>query len=64
MLRRILIRYEWLIVMGALIAILAALNGMGVTSIDSDYFWSLAGAIVVGEGAIELYYESKEETSQ
>ena len=56
MLRRILIRYEWLIFMGALIAILAACNGFGITTINSDFFWSIAGAIVVGEGAIELYY--------
>tara|TARA_Y100000992_G_C21143857_1_gene432728 strand:- start:385 stop:579 length:195 start_codon:yes stop_codon:yes gene_type:complete len=64
MLRRILIRYEWLIFMGALIAILAACNGFGITTINSDFFWSIAGAIVVGEGAIELYYESKEDEEE
>ena len=61
MLKRYLVRYEWLIIMGAIVAILAALNGFGVTSVNPDFFWSIAGAIVVGEGIIELYYESKED---
>ena len=57
MLKRILIRFEWLILIGAVIAVWSMLNAFGVTNTPSDVFWSIAGIGLVVEGVIELYYE-------
>ena len=57
MLKRVLVRYEWLIIMGLLIATWSFLNVFGITDTSSDIFWSLAGLGLATEGFIELYYE-------
>jgi hypothetical protein len=57
MLKRVLVRYEWLILMGLLIATWSFLNVLGITETSSDIFWSLAGLCLATEGFIELYYE-------
>jgi len=59
MMKRYLVRYEWLIIMGLLIAIWSFLNVIGITTTSSDIFWSLAGLGLATEGFIELYYERK-----
>jgi hypothetical protein len=59
MMKRLLVRYEWLILMGLLISIWSFLNVIGITNTSSDIFWSLAGLGLATEGFIELYYERK-----
>jgi len=59
MMKRLLVRYEWLIIMGLLIASWSFLNVVGITNTSSDVFWSLAGLGLATEGFIELYYERK-----
>ena len=62
MMKRLLVRYEWLIIMGLLIASWSFFNVVGITNTSSDVFWSLAGLGLATEGFIELYYERKEES--
>tara|TARA_Y100000310_G_C20628384_1_gene787193 strand:- start:582 stop:995 length:414 start_codon:yes stop_codon:yes gene_type:complete len=59
MLKRLLVRYEWLILIGVFTSILSLCNVVGWSNINSDLFWCGAGVALVGEGIIELYYESK-----
>ena len=62
MLRRVLLRYEWIILLGLVIALLSLSNVLGYTSIDSDLFWGVAGIGLVVEAVLELYFESKEDS--
>jgi len=64
MLKRVLIRFEWLIFMGLLIALWSFLNVIGLTNISSDIFWSIAGLGLAIEGFIELYYERQDEKKE
>ena len=57
--KRYLVRYEWLVIMGLLIASWSFLNVLGITNTSSDIFWSLTGLGIAIEGFIELYYEKK-----
>jgi len=34
-------------------------NVLGLTDINSDFFWVLAGVCLTVEGIVELYYEKK-----
>ena len=61
MIRKLLLRYEWLILMGLLIAILSLSNVLGYTNLDSDVFWAVAGLGLAVEGSLELWFASKEE---
>ena len=60
MIRRLLLRYEWIILLGLTIALLSLSNVLGYTSVDSDLFWAIAGVGLVAEACLELYFESKE----
>ena len=64
MMKRVLIRYEWLILMGLLIATWSLLNVFGITETSSDIFWSLAGLGLATEAFIELYYERQAEKEE
>ena len=57
--KKAVFRYEWIIVTGLLLTIIPMGNVLGYTSIDSDFFWALAGLCLTVEGVIELYYEQK-----
>tara|TARA_R110002020_G_scaffold23960_4_gene79288 strand:- start:4405 stop:4698 length:294 start_codon:yes stop_codon:yes gene_type:complete len=57
--KKVLFRYEWIIVTGLLLTIIPMGNVLGYTNIDSDFFWALAGLCLTVEGVIELYYEQK-----
>jgi len=57
--KKALFRYEWIVVTGLLLTIIPMGNVLGYTSIDSDFFWALAGLCLTVEGVIELYYEQK-----
>ena len=61
MMKRILVRFEWLIAMGVVIFSLSFANVLGLTNINSDLFWAIAGLGLAVEGVIELYYEGKED---
>jgi len=54
-----LMRYEWIVITGMLLTIVPLLNVFGITNINSDLFWALAGVCLTVEGVIELYYEQK-----
>jgi hypothetical protein len=54
-----LIRYEFVMLSGTAILVLAMCNFWGVTSINPDFFWALAGLTLTIEGAIELYFSRK-----
>ena len=54
-LRDSLLRFEWIIFSGVLLVVLPALNYLGLTSIHSDLFWSLAGLCLLIEGLISVY---------
>ena len=56
MLKRLVLRYEWIILAGLVTAIWAGLNVVGVTNTDSDIFWALFGFAAAIEGIIELWY--------
>ena len=47
------IRYETLIGVGLLLLIGGVLNGLSITTIDSDYFWAIAGIGLITEGLLE-----------
>jgi len=49
-----LLRYEWMILLGLLLAVLAGLNVAGITRIDSDLFWAIAGIGLAAEATIEV----------
>ena len=57
--RRLIFRYEWLIVISFCMAGLAVSNILGYTDFSGDLFW--AGAFVgsLGLGISELYYERR-----
>ena len=57
--KKALFRYAWIVVTGLLLTIIPMGNVLGYTSIDSDFFWALAGLCLTVEGVIELYYEQK-----
>lgn len=57
--KKLMMRYEWIIITGLLLTIFPMLNVLGYTNIDSDFFWALAGLCLTVEGIIELYYEQK-----
>lgn len=42
--RFLLVRHEWLFVAGVIITIGSLTNVLGYTNIDSDLFWTCAGA--------------------
>ena len=53
--RDMLLRFEWILFSGFLLVILPAMNYLGITEIDSDLFWSLAGFCLMIEGFISVY---------
>ena len=53
MIKKLLLRYEYLILLGLTIAILALSNVLGYSSIDSDLFWAIAGIGLVAEACLE-----------
>ena len=57
--KKMIMRYEWIVVTGLLLTIVPMLNVLGYTNINSDFFWALAGLCLTVEGIIELYYEQK-----
>jgi len=61
MMRKLVLRYEWLIAGGGLIALVSLLNVAGVTNIDSDLFWTMAGLALALESIMEWIVGRREE---
>lgn len=59
MLKKLLIRYEWLILVGLTIAILGVLDESGIVSISGSIFWAIAGSGIATEAIFELYFDRK-----
>ncbi len=57
--KRVLFRYEWILMSGFLLTTLAMCNVFGYTHFTGDFFWALAGAALCGEAIVELYYERR-----
>ena len=57
--KRVIFRYEWILVTGFLLMTLAISNELGYTNFSGDFFWALCGAALCGEAIVELYYERK-----
>ena len=58
-LKVVLFRYEWIVISGLLLMVFPLGNVLGLTNINSDFFWVLAGVCLTVEGIVELYYEKK-----
>lgn len=59
MIKRFVLRYELLICLSLLLAMLSGGNVVGWWDINSDLFWAFFGFAAAGEFALELYYEFK-----
>ena len=57
--KRVLFRFQWIVVAGFLLTVLPVMNILGVTNISGDFFWALAGACLMVEAMMELYYERR-----
>ena len=53
------IKYEVLLVMGAILFIGGLFNAIGIININSDYFWALAGLTLIIEGLLEMRQNAK-----
>lgn len=58
---RVLFRYEWIVLTGFVLFVLAMSNELGYTNFSGDLFWALCGAALAGEGIVELYYEKRKQ---
>ena len=52
--KHLLIRYEIILVGGLLLTILPLLKLAGVLTLDSDWFWILAGVVISAEAVLEI----------
>ena len=59
--RKLILRYEWLIIGGLFIGALALLNVLNITNFDSDLFWAMFGAGAAAEAILELWVGKREE---
>ncbi len=57
--RRLLFRYEWILLTGFILMTFAISNTFGITNFSGNFFWALCGAALCGEAIVELYYERK-----
>ncbi len=61
MMKKYIIRIEWILFISVALTIWATLNYMGITDTDSDLFWALFGAGAAIECCIILWTELKED---
>ena len=59
MLKKLVFRYEWLILIGLTIAILAGLDALKVITVGDSVFWLIAGLALATEAIIEWYFDKK-----
>ena len=58
----LLLRYEIIVVGGALLIVLPILNTLNYISVDSNFFWILCGLVMLTEGLVEIRREKKKIT--
>ena len=57
--KHLLLRYEIILVGGLLLTILPLLKLAGVLTLDSDWFWILAGVVISAEAVLEILQTKK-----
>jgi hypothetical protein len=57
--KHLVLRYEIILVGGLLLTILPMLKLAGVLTLDSDWFWILAGVVISAEAILEILQTKK-----
>jgi hypothetical protein len=57
--KHLLLRYEIILVGGILLTILPLLKLAGILTLDSDWFWILAGIVISAEAILEILQTKK-----
>ena len=57
--KHLMLRYEIILVGGLLLTILPLLKLAGVLTLDSDWFWILAGVVISAEAILEIINERR-----
>ena len=57
--KHLLLRYEIILVGGLLLTILPLLKLAGVLTLDSDWFWILAGVVISAEAVLEILQKKR-----
>ena len=57
--KHLLLRYEIILVGGLLLTILPLLKLAGILRLDSDWFWILAGVVIIAEAILEILQTEK-----
>ena len=57
--KHLMLRYEIILVGGLLLIILPLLKLAGVLTLDSDWFWILAGVVISAEAILEILQARK-----
>ena len=57
--KHLMLRYEIILVGGLLLTILPLLKLAGVLTLDSDWFWILAGVVISAEAILEILQTKK-----
>ena len=57
--KHLLLRYEIILAGGLLLTILPLLKLAGVLTLDSDWFWILAGVVISAEAILEILQTKK-----
>ena len=55
----LLLRYEIIVLGGALLIVLPILNTLNYISVDSHFFWILCGLVMLAEGLVEIRREKQ-----
>ena len=55
----LLLRYEIIVLGGALLIVLPILNTLNYISVDSNFFWILCGLVMLAEGFVEIRREKQ-----
>ena len=57
--KHLMLRYEIILIGGLLLIILPMLKLAGVLTLDSDWFWILAGVVISAEAILEILQARK-----
>ena len=57
--KHLLLRYEIILVGGLLLITLPLLKLAGILTLDSDWFWILAGVVISAEAVLEMLNEKR-----
>ena len=57
--KHLMLRYEIILVGGLLLTILPMLKLAGILTLDSDWFWILAGVVISAEAILEILQTRK-----